>query len=179
MPLRRTPSLLLGPFYPLDVSTSDGADLCDWTGGTPERALELEGAVVTASGRPVVDALIEIWHADPCGHYRHPSCPTVGDVAQGFRGYGALRTGASGNYRFRSVVPGPYAQNGLHRAPHIHVQITARHDRLVTQIFLPQEGNEADHWYQAVSRREAITAQLLSDDGQVCRLRWIAVLTTG
>jgi protocatechuate 3,4-dioxygenase beta subunit len=180
---RPTPPLPLGPFYPLDVPSGMRSAL--WHGGPlPQgvRELCLQGTVQTIEGRGVSGALVEIWHADPAGRYRHPSAPDVDRVLAGFTGHGRVVTDDRGGFTFTSIVPGGYAsREGLPpRAPHVHVQITGQVDRVVTQLFLPGHAdNTGDRWFHASSNPQALTPDLVSDDDAQFVLRWTAVLMRG
>lgn len=178
---RRTPGLLLGPYYPLaQPSTADGRL---WRGaGTAAgvRLLRLDGQVLDIGGNLVEGAAVELWHADPAGRYRHPSAPQADTVLDGFTGYGRVVTAADGRFNFDSLVPGRYTDGDVMRAPHLHLQITGRCDRLVTQVFLSGHAdNAADRWYQALAHPERLLAEVLSDDAAGLHLRWTAVLSRG
>ncbi len=175
--LSRTPGLLLGPFYPLQAAAAPPPRL--WRGPAPAgaRRLRLRGRVLDRQGASIVGAHVELWHADPQGRYRHPSAPGHQQVDARFAGYGACCTDESGAFAFDSLVPGAYQDDGVERAPHLHVQVSAGSDRLVTQCFLPGDPrNEADRWYRAVRRPHALlpAASTFDDDG-LC-LRWDIVM---
>lgn len=188
VPRRRTPGLLLGPYYPLATAGS-GTQL--WQGDTVPagaRRLRLDGCVVDRQGRPLAGVEVELWQADPAGRYRHPSAPETDQVPPGFAGHGRTRTDAAGAFRFDSLVPGAYADAIRERAPHLHLQLTGRVDRLVTQLFLPGDaGNQADHWFRSLRRPDLLTAEIVpaatpAVDGPLAdtlHLRWTAVLGNG
>jgi protocatechuate 3,4-dioxygenase, beta subunit len=169
-----TPGLLLGPYYPLQVPMGADADL--WRGDTlpvGARHLRFEGQVLTHEAAPVPNAHVELWQADQCGRYRHASAPEHTRVATDFVGYGSTCCDAQGRFVFRSLVPGTYADGDVMRAPHLHVQITGRFDRLVTQIFLPgDERNRWDRWYRAVANPERLLPQVVRDDASGLHLHW-------
>ena len=174
---KRTSPLLLGPFYPVQPA-KQGPALWDASRGDdcPAR-LELTGRVLDEQGSPVPDALVEIWHADGHGRYPHPSAPDRERVDSAFSGYGAMRTDACGQFRFTTIMPGPYGQDGAMRAPHIHFQVTSETDRLVTQMFLPEDPrNDADRWFRAVSRPETLIAQRDASRPAGSAFRWDIVL---
>lgn len=170
----RTPGLLLGPYYPLQVPI--GADANLWRGDTlpaGTRHLRLEGRVLSREGAPAPNVCIELWQADPGGHYRHASAPGHTQVAACFAGYGLTHCDAEGRFVFRSLVPGAYAAGGVVRAPHLHVQISGRIDRLVTQVFLPgDERNRLDPWYRAVAHPERLLPHVIRDDANALHLHW-------
>ena len=174
---RRTPGLLLGPYYPLDRTAALGSEL--WTGPAPSgaRGLRLEGCVCSGDGTPLRDAHIEMWQADPAGRYRHPSAREGNLVLECFEGYGATQSDADGRFVFRSLVPGAYREGVTLRAPHLHLQITGRHDRLVTQLFLPGDArNGEDRWFCAIVHGERLLPEVVQDDADLLWLRWTAFL---
>ncbi|MEO6746742.1 MAG: hypothetical protein ABIS28_15640 [Caldimonas sp.] len=176
-PARRTPGLLLGPYYPLDRPADAGSTL--WSGPAPigARCLHLEGCVRSGDGTPLPEARIEMWQADPAGRYRHPSARDPTAVLDGFAGYGATRSGADGRFVFRSLVPGAYREGATLRAPHLHLQITGRHDRLVTQLFLRGDvRNGADRWFSAIVHADRLLPDVVQDDADLLALRWTAFL---
>lgn len=179
----RTPGVVLGPFYPVPTPEGAGADLCQSAltdGEAPARRLALCGSVLDAAGMRVVGAQVEIWHADGSGCYRHANAPDAGQTDINFRGYGAQHTDGEGRFRFRTLVPGPYDQDGSRRAPHIHFQVTGGFDRLITQMFLPGEPlNESDRWYCFIAKPERLVASVVSDTRAAVCLSWDIVLALG
>lgn len=136
-----TPSQTVGPFFHDALLAEDQTHLVheDHPG-----AIRLRGTVYDGEGRPVPDAMLELWQADPEGRYCDPEAPP-----DGFTGFGRSGTGADGSFEFVTVkpgrVPGP---EGAEQAPHILVSAFARGllKRLVTRIYFPdeQEANAAD-----------------------------------
>jgi protocatechuate 3,4-dioxygenase beta subunit len=181
--VHRTPGLLLGPYYPVARSGGGGRDL--WRDGVSPppavaRRLRFEGQAIDRRGNPTEGALVEIWHADPDGRYPHPSAPDHEQVAPGFAGYGRTQCDAQGRFVFRSLVPGGYVAKDVRRAPHVHVQVTGRSDRLVTQLFLPRHPlNAQDRWYRAVERPELLVPDVVRDDADALVLGWTIVLAQG
>lgn len=176
-----TPGLLLGPYYPLQPLADASATL--WRGSTlpaGARRLRLQGRVLAASGEPVPMADVELWHADPAGRYRHPTAPEQPLVLQDFTGYGRTRAAADGGFTFHTLVPVGYVDHHVQRTPHLHLQITGRFDRLVTQLFLAgHAGNENDHWYRALRAPQALTATLRAEGPDAWAIDWTAVLRRG
>ena len=105
---------MLGPFYEpgAPVRTSVGSGYV------------LSGAVLGAEDcKPIRNARIEFWLANPSGEYDDAHRATV-------------FTGERGGYRFESNVPVSYGG----RPPHIHVRVTAPgFEELVTQHY-PKRG---------------------------------------
>src|SRR5918993_4713361 len=74
--VRRTPTQVLGPFYPVTKPADQDADLtviAGRSGRAAGQAIELSGRVVNRQGKPVSGARIEIWQANTHGRYTHPS----------------------------------------------------------------------------------------------------------
>ena len=86
--------------------------------------LTLSGRVLTTSGRPVANTLIDWWQANARGAYDN----------SGYRFRGHQFTDARGRYSLFTVVPGLYPG----RTKHIHVKVQApRKPVLTTQLFFP------------------------------------------
>jgi hydroxyquinol 1,2-dioxygenase len=138
-------STVLGPFYAgkqRELAAGESILLREEEGD----ALEMRGHVIDARGRPIVDALVEVWQTAPNQMY---------DVQDKDQPSGHLRasfrTDAAGGYRFRTIEPVSYpipndgpagqllAAMGRHpfRPAHIHFMISAPGYRtLVTHLFL-------------------------------------------
>jgi protocatechuate 3,4-dioxygenase, beta subunit len=142
--LRRTPGQIVGPYYPVIKPADSDADLTQ-VAGRPQRAagqiIEISGRVFNEAGKPIENAEIEIWQADSHGHYTHPSDRTSGLADPNFGGYASIRSDRDGHYRFISIKPAAYPDDGAGgmRAPHIHFQITGKINRLATQMYFPGE----------------------------------------
>jgi len=86
------------------------------------------------NSKPIANAKIEIWHADPAGSY-HPNAN--GDISKykpediALRGF--ITTDARGAYTFTTVYPGEYTG----RTRHIHFKITSGAKILTTQLIIP------------------------------------------
>jgi protocatechuate 3,4-dioxygenase, beta subunit len=178
---RITPGLTLGPFYP--VCQPATADHRLWRGDALPRGarrLSFDGWVRTIDGRAVAQATVELWHADPAGRYPHPSAPEARQVDRGFVGYGRVSTDSDGRFGFSSLVPGGYAAGDGPRAVHLHVQITGRCDRLLTQVFVPGDvSNAHDRWLCAASRPEMLMARVRGGAAGALHLEWTAFLPCG
>jgi len=104
-------------------------------------------------GRPLREALVEIWQCDAHGVYRHPRAPLQEMADPGFQGYGRTLLGPDGAYRFRTIRPVPYPG----RTPHIHVAVVVPGTgRLVSQLYVEGEPlNERDPLFRAIGDRAA------------------------
>ena len=110
-------------------------------GGLPvgERIV-VHGYVQDQLGRPVKNALVEVWQANASGRYRHKKDRYIGALDPNFGGCGRMLTDDAGHYVFRTIKPGPYPwRNRINdwRPAHIHFAIsgTAWLQRLITQMY--------------------------------------------
>lgn len=107
----------------------------------------IEGRVLDGDGKPVNDAVIEIWQADAQGRYAHAGTRQQNAPQAGFRGFGRSATDDQGRFRFHTIkpgrVPGP---GGSLQAPHIAVAVFMRGllKQLVTRIYFPEDPANAD-----------------------------------
>ena len=162
--------LPLGPFYPQNKPLDQDADLT-MIAGRPGRAegqvIHLMGRVMNLKGEPVSNTKVEIWQTDSKGRYVHPSDANPAQADPNFQGYGTQFTDAEGRYRFKTVKPAPYPVLFLVstlRAPHIHFEVSGKYDRVVTQMFFPNEplnAQDGSFGRLPAAYREAATARIL------------------
>lgn len=141
MKLLPTASQTVGPYMHIGLSWLTIESLA--APGCPGQRISIEGRVLDGDGRPVTDALVEIWQANADG--RHAHSENAGDGS--FRGFGRVPTDADGRYRFFTIKPGPVAgPHGGLQAPHVLVSVFMRGllKRLVTRIYFPDEPRNAD-----------------------------------
>jgi len=138
-----TPSQTVGPFFAIGLPWEDGPFLV--AEGAPD-SFDVVGKVVDGNGKPVPDALIEVWQADPDGRFDHPDDPRGAVALPGFRGFGRCPTDESGRFRFRTVKPGALPSADGEEAPHLNVSVFCRGMliRLVTRIYFPDEPANAE-----------------------------------
>src|SRR5689334_18390648 len=100
--LEPTRHLILGPIYPIHVPSHWNSALCSGGRESPcePSRVRVSGRVLDTSGRPIVDALVEVWQADQDGRYRHPDAQATQPADPRFVGYAAQRTAAFGRYCF-------------------------------------------------------------------------------
>lgn len=144
--LMPTPRQTAGPFYPEVKPLDSDADLVRVAGQAEPAAgtvTDVLGRVLDPEGKPVVDALVEIWQCDAFGHYHHPldAARRGGGADPRFQGYGRTVSAGDGGYRFRTIRPVAYPG----RTPHIHFAVTAQGFALTTQMYVAGEPlNETD-----------------------------------
>jgi protocatechuate 3,4-dioxygenase beta subunit len=135
--LARTPRMTEGPFYPDRLPLDTDNDLIIVNNSTTPAVGEithLTGRILDRNGRPVSNAVVEIWQCDARGVYLHSSDRGRRQRDVHFQGFGRFTTGRAGEYRFRTIKPVPYP---FRPAPHIHVKVK-KNDRelLTTQLFI-------------------------------------------
>jgi len=185
-----TPSIILGPFYPQIKPSEQDADLTVLAGSQKRaegKIVYLSGRVMNLKGEPVSGAKISIWQANTHGRYSHKSDMNPAPLDPNFQGFGTQTTDAEGRYRFKTIKPGAYPAPvvGM-RSPHVHFEVEAKYDRLITQMFFPGEAlNEQDHFLQFVKGpyREAVTARLAQPtdaiESEALSFVWDIVLLSG
>lgn len=162
-----TPSQTVGPFLHIGLPWPDGPYVVpEGTSG----AIWITGTVYDGDGRPVPDALVETWQADPQGRFDHPDDPRGAEPASvpGFRGFGRCETNGEGRYRVLTVKPGPLpSPDGGTEAPHLDITVLGRGmlDRVVTRLYFPDEtdANSADPVLTAVPDHRRSTLVAISE----------------
>jgi protocatechuate 3,4-dioxygenase beta subunit len=141
--LPHTLSEVTGPVYGHDRVGELDHDLTRQHEGEPlgERIV-VAGRVLDGDGRPVPDALIEIWQCNAAGRYIHEVDQHPAPLDPNFTGAGRCLTDSEGNYRFITIKPGAYPWGNHHNAwrpAHIHFSLfgPAFATRLVTQMYFP------------------------------------------
>jgi protocatechuate 3,4-dioxygenase beta subunit len=161
-----TLSELTGPVYGHDAVQEHDNDLTRQHSGEPlgERII-VQGRVLGDDGRPIRNALIEIWQANAAGRYLHDADQHPAPLDPNFSGAGRVLTDADGRYRFTTIKPGAYPWRNhpnAWRPAHIHFSIFGRMliQRLVTQMYFPGDPLfEYDPIFNAV--RDAAARELL------------------
>jgi hydroxyquinol 1,2-dioxygenase len=138
-----TESTVLGPFYVPDApELPNGANLAEGLPGDPTL---FSGRVLTADGKPLSGALVDVWHADAEGFYdvQRPQL-------QGMQLRGKFHTDTQGRFWFWTVRPteypvptdGPVGQMLLkmgrhpYRPAHIHTIVsTPGYEPVTTHVF--------------------------------------------
>jgi protocatechuate 3,4-dioxygenase, beta subunit len=143
--LYRTPRQTEGPFYPDHLPLDTDNDLVTVSNSvTPAvgTIVQLSGRILSASGEPIRNAVVEIWQVDNNGAYLHSGSSNRDRRDKNFQGFGRFETGSNGEYRFRTIKPVAYDN----RTPHIHFAIDRNDKRaLTTQLYVKGEPlNEKD-----------------------------------
>jgi protocatechuate 3,4-dioxygenase alpha subunit len=142
MRLIPTPSQTVGPYLHLGLTWLNIDDLAR---NAADRIV-IAGTLVDADGKPIPDAMREVWQANAAGKYAHPEDTQDKPVDANFAGYGRIPTDKDGNFRFTTVKPGrvPGLGNSL-QAPHITVALFMRGvlRHLYTRIYFADEAANA------------------------------------
>ena len=164
--LALTPRLTEGPFYPDKLPLDTDNDLIIINNSlTPAvgEITHLTGRVLSASGEPIKDAMIEIWQCDANAVYLNSrdSIPKSDQQDKNFQGYGRFTTDSKGAYRFRTIKPVPYPGRP---AGHIHFRVKKGERELITsQIFVSgAPGNKRDGIF--LDAGDAFTRELVQAD---------------
>jgi protocatechuate 3,4-dioxygenase beta subunit len=146
MPLVTLPATLTeltGPRFGHGLIRECDNDLTAQHAGDPvgER-IYVHGRVLDEDGRPVRNALIEVWQANAAGRYRHKVDTWDAPLDPNFAGAGKTLTDEDGRYFFKTIKPGPYPWRNHHNAwrpSHIHFSLFGSGilSRLVTQMYFP------------------------------------------
>lgn len=130
MKLRQTPSQTVGPYFAYGLTGHQyGYQLKGIADGTLTRSdtlgerIRIEGVVYDGAGKPISDALIEIWQADAQGRYAHPADARGSNAS--FKGFGRFGTGTDPENRFVFDTIKPGSVDGK-QAPHVNVIVLMR-----------------------------------------------------
>ena len=125
---RQTVSQTEGPFFRPDAPLRH-----DLAGDAPRgQPILIGGLVLDSACRPVVGAIVQVWHADDAGQYDNRGSR--------LRGHGF--TDRSGTWSFRTIVPAAYWS----RTRHYHFKVQRPGGPvLTTQLYFPDDpGNPRD-----------------------------------
>jgi len=168
MSLQATTSQTVGPYLHIGLTWLIIEDLAPK--GVAGERISITGRVIDGDGKPVNDALVEIWQADANGKYGK----------KGFRGFGRAATDDKGAFGFRTIKPGRVAgPGGKLQAPHIAVNVFMRGllKQLVTRIYFPDEpANTQDAVLALVPAERRVTLVAKKVAGKSSELKWNVVL---
>jgi protocatechuate 3,4-dioxygenase beta subunit len=171
IPLPRTLTETSGPaFDERDVGM--GIDLTQGNTIIGSRMI-VEGRILDEDGRPVPNALVEMWQANASGKYPHEVDSRPAPLEKEFVGAGRMMTDADGKYRFATIKPGAYPvpnTGNWWRPPHIHFSLygPAFASRLITQMFFPGDPlNDIDGILQAVPDASARDRLIAKPDASI------------
>ena len=179
-PEGESPAALLGPFWRANAPECACGDSIARS-GTPGVPLFVSGTVRDAAGRPLADAVVDVWQASPVGLYENQD-PTQENMNL----RGRFRTDAEGRYHFRSVRPAGYPvpvdgpcgvllkaqRRHPNRPAHLHFMVSKPGFKvLVSQVYADDDENlESDPTF-GVTRR-LIGRYSMRPDGQSATLAY-------
>ena len=167
---KKTPILEIGPYAVMQYRNQADHDI-DLTqikgqnGLATGQHIIIFGKVTDKDCNPLKNVVVEIWSANHYGRYRH-EFDNKGEIDPYFQGWGQAITNEKGEYRFKTVIPGLYAN----RARHIHFKISRRdYHELTTQLFF--EGGERNNTdfilnYLTHDEQLLVTKKLIDNDKQ-------------
>ncbi len=173
-----TPSQTVGPFFAYGLTPSGR---CQWdpngsyawketvgdnlvTADVTGDKIRIEGVILDGDGKPITDAMIEIWQADGQGRYANPRDNRALPNAK-FKGFGRSATDKNGIYSFDTIKPGQVpGPNGKPQAPHIVFCIYSRGmlRQIYTRMYFPDDpANASDMVLNLVptDRRQTLVAR--------------------
>ncbi len=139
-----TESTVLGPFYVQNPPEAElGADIKGEAKGEP---LYVDGSILSDDGKPVANAIVDVWHSDAEGFY-DVQLPELEEPTLRAR----FHSDSQGRFRFWTILPRyyPIPYDGTvgemlnasarhpYRPAHVHFKIMADgHETLVTHLFV-------------------------------------------
>jgi protocatechuate 3,4-dioxygenase, beta subunit len=142
VPIAADAGELAGPVVAPSAVTVD-ADLTKQSTGVPlGEKIVVAGHLLDAGGRPLREALVEVWQCNAAGRYTDSADQNHAPIDPHFRGLGRALTDADGWYRFITIKPGPYPWENHPKAwrpAHIHFSLfgPSYPQRLITQMYFP------------------------------------------
>ncbi|MFI5187422.1 MAG: intradiol ring-cleavage dioxygenase [Chitinophagales bacterium] len=145
-PGRCTESTVTGPFHAKAEQMEMGSNIARGSEAERGEATLVHGKILDESGKPISNALIDVWQSDDIGNYdvQDPKQPEVN-----LRGI--FKTKEDGKFWLRTIKPAAYPvpidgpvgelllASGRHpmRPAHIHFMINAPgYERLITHLFV-------------------------------------------
>ena len=169
-----TTSQTVGPYFKIGLSSLYTHELV--RAGTPGERVTIQGQLLDGEGKPVPDAVLEIWQADAQGQYVAKEDAEREDADAHFSGFGRIPTDEAGFFRFSSIKPGNVmGPDGKVQAPHIEVSIFMRGllTRLVTRIYFSGDSqNESDFVLGLVDEDRRSTLFAVPASGKVDVWTW-------
>ena len=145
MSQQATASQTVGPFFRIGMESLYTSDLAP--AASADQKIAFHGRVIDGDGKPVNDAILEIWQANAHGKYAHPDDAQDKSATPDFKGFGRVSTDEDGAFRFATIKPGIVSgPRGMPQAPHLAVAVFMRGllIHLVTRIYFPGDAGHAD-----------------------------------
>jgi protocatechuate 3,4-dioxygenase alpha subunit len=131
-----TASQTVGPFFSIGLAALYRIALFESENATG--LISVQGRLLDGANEPISDALLELWQANPSGHYA---------MDPGGPGFGRVPTDAAGAFAFQTLIPGRVpGPGGALQAPHISVCIFMRGllRPARTRLYFPADPSHTD-----------------------------------
>ncbi len=167
---KTTPILELGPYAVIKYRKQADHDIdltqIDGNGGVAfGQVITVFGKITDKNCKPIHSAIVEIWSANHYGKYHHEYDKSERQDDPNFQGWGQAITNEFGEYKFKTIYPGPYGA----RTRHIHYKVSKRdYHELTTQLFFEgEERNSKDFILSSFSHDEQqlITRPIVDKEG--------------
>ena len=145
---------ILGPFYRANAPVRTDLTFAGLAGSV----IDLKGRILAEDCiTPVENALVEIWHCNTEGEYDNDS--------DQFLHRGVQTTSKTGEYSFKTILPGKYLNGKLFRPAHIHFRITSpTSSELVSQLYFMGDPHiTKDPWASQDKAVDRIRPVILED----------------
>ena len=175
MTQQATASQTVGPFFRIGMESLYTSDLAP--AAAADQKIGIHGRVIDGDGKPVNDAILEIWQANAHGKYAHPDDAQDKPATPDFKGFGRVATDENGVFRFSTIKPGIVSgPRGMPQAPHLAVAVFMRGllVHLLTRIYFPGDAGHADDPVLKLvpaGRRQTLIAMKTADG-----LEWNVIL---
>lgn len=172
----KTPRAIEGPLYIPGAPEKNAFDRID-DGTETGETLIMRGKVLDQDGKPVANAVVDIWLANQTGAYSHID-PTQSE----YNNRRKIITDGEGNYAFQTLTPPGYAvppgsptdahlqklgRHG-HRPAHIHFMVSAAgFNKITTQINIPNDKYLNDDFAFATRDDLVVTMNKVSEASEM------------
>jgi protocatechuate 3,4-dioxygenase beta subunit len=167
---KTTPILELGPYavmkyrkqadHDIDLTQIDGN-----AGVAFGQVITVFGKITDKNCKPIQSAIVEIWSANHYGKYHHEYDKSQRQDDPNFQGWGQAITNEFGEYKFKTIYPGPYGS----RTRHIHYKVAKRnYHELTTQLFFEGEARNSKDFILSSfphDEQQLITRPLVDKEG--------------
>lgn len=147
--------------------------------------VRIRGRVSDPDGKPVPNALVEVWQANGYGRYHHPADRRGLPWDPAFVGFGRCVTDENGVFLFETVRPGAVVAEGLQQSPHVNVCLVLPDDERVYRTRVYFEDSLEDAHTDPIlgclrrERRLALVARRTGGEGATACYEWEVPLREG